>query len=313
MCRSCHCALARSKRYSEATQPPPAHTSASSGTLPRTADRSQQCTTLPIERTATTHSCRLQLRTAAVNLQSLPNLPLPTSSRRSTAMSRTFLLSLFLALSLTFSLSVAQPEMPSPPSPGDMYEDAIFEIAQFGGGFGGGATQFGLGYGGGGKAAFPVGAFGANVGLPAVPAVPLAIAGGGGKGKHGGGGYGGGGGGHGKKGGRGPRLGFLIAAPVPVAQPYGGRPQRAQSTTCTLALHCSRALTPLLSVCCGVRALLSACQHPVSEEGRSEQRSRIRIRRQRILTTNHSHQSVSGVLDLVSGGNESREERVGGH
>ncbi|MCJ1297129.1 hypothetical protein MMC34_008698 [Xylographa carneopallida] len=122
-------------------------------------------------------------------------------------MSRTFLFSLLLVLLLSFHLSLAQPDMPSPP---DMYEDAVFEIAQLG------ATQFGLGYGGGGKGAFPVGAFGANVGLPAVPAVPLAIAQGG-KGKHGG--YGGGHG-HGKHGG-GQRLGFLIAAPVPVAQPYG--------------------------------------------------------------------------------------------
>ena len=129
-------------------------------------------------------------------------------------MSRAFLVSLLLALCLTVTLSVAQPDMPSPPGSELYAEDTLFEIA------GVGATQFGLGYGGGGKQGFPVGAFGANVGLPAVPAVPLAIASGGKKG--GGGGYGGGGG-HGKKG-RGPRLGFLIAAPVPVAQPYGGQP-----------------------------------------------------------------------------------------
>ena len=159
----------------------------------------------------TTHCCRTQ-PSSIFDPIVLDLATRHTNSLHCTAMSRLFLLSIFLALSLTFTLSVAQPEMPSPP---DMYDNTIFEIAQVG------ATSFGLGYGGGGKGAFPVGAFGANVGLPAVPAVPLAIASGGGK--HGGGGYGGGGGGHGKKGRGGPRLGFLIAAPVPVAQPYGGQ------------------------------------------------------------------------------------------
>ena len=132
------------------------------------------------------------------------------------------LLAVLVLLLLSLSLSSAQPEMPSGPPGSD--SDSVFLTSLDGfeayavdddfAVMGGKGTSYGLGYGGGGKGAFPVGAFGANVGLPAVPAVPLAIA-------YGGKGKGHGHGGKGKHGG-GTRLGFLIAAPVPVAQPYGG-------------------------------------------------------------------------------------------
>ena len=222
-------------------------------------------------------------------------------------MSRTFLVSLLLALCLTFTLSVAQPEMPSPPSP-DMYEDTIFEIAQLG------ATSFGLGYGGGGKGAFPVGAFGANVGLPAVPAVPLAIASGGGKGKHGGGGYGGGyggGGGHGKKGGRGPRLGFLIAAPVPVAQPYGGQPHQP-TTLAPLSLLCLYVwLADMLRFPCVRVAVWSACECAISEGCHARRRIRIRVWRERTMSA-RQQATANGVLHSRRRNQHKERERVGG-
>jgi hypothetical protein len=132
-----------------------------------------------------------------------------------------------VVLLVCVSLTLSQPDMPEMPSgpPGADAEE--FSLLSFASELDlndfdamGGQLGFGIPYGGGGKAAFPVGAYGANVGLPAVPAVPLAISGGG-KGK--------GGGGHGHKGRGGARLGFLIAAPIPVAQPYGGQRAAARA------------------------------------------------------------------------------------
>jgi hypothetical protein len=133
-------------------------------------------------------------------------------------MTSAFVLSVLLLL-LSFTLTLSQPDMPELPSGPPGSDSDTFTILSFASAadvhdFDVMGGQFGFGYGGGGKPAFPVGAYGANVGLPAVPAVPLAIAEAGGKGK----------GGHGHKGkGGGTRLGFLIAAPIPVAQPYGGQ------------------------------------------------------------------------------------------
>ena len=214
----------------------------------------------------------------------LPNPPLsPIPLSLPTMRSSLFLFALVLLLSLSFSLS--QPSMPSPPGSDDSallsYSafdlDAAddFDVMQVGG------LGYGLGYGGGGKGAFPVGAFGANVGLPAVPAVPLAIAyGGGGKGKHGGGG----GHGHGKGREGGVRLGFLIAAPVPVAQPYGGPLSRRTHNRMAgpLCPRCSPPCPALLCAC----LLLSPCAGAGDEEGSSRSGLRLRLRSQRRILTN---------------------------